>query len=150
MEWIVRSGEDEPSPPDGYVVSFIPFHERGFATPPHRFLQGLLHHYGIELQHLNPNGIQHISAFFTLCEGYLGIEPHFELWKYFFTVDLQKKERKKPDLAVVMGCVSICLRGSQPSEYMPIPLSKSNKGWHKLWFYLRNDAAAPYRSSLAA
>ena len=26
---------------------------------------------------------------------------------------------------------------------MPIPLSKSNKGWHKLWFYLRNDAAAP-------
>ena len=26
---------------------------------------------------------------------------------------------------------------------MSIPLSKSNKGWHKLWFYLRNDTAAP-------
>ena len=26
---------------------------------------------------------------------------------------------------------------------MSIPLSKSNKGWHKLWFYLKNDAAAP-------
>ena len=35
------------------------------------------------------------------------------------------------------------LRGSWSSEYMPIPLSKSNKAWHKLWFYLRNDAAAP-------
>lgn len=22
--------------------------------------------------------------FVTLCEGYLGIPPHFELWKYFF------------------------------------------------------------------
>ena len=28
-------------------------------------------------------------------------------------------------------------------EYMSIPLLKSNKGWHKLWFYLRNDAIAP-------
>ena len=24
---------------------------------------------------------------------------------------------------------------------MSIPLSKSNKGWHKLWFYLNNDDA---------
>ena len=87
MEWIVLGGEDVPSLPDGYAVSFIPFHERGFATPPHRFLRGLLHHYGLELQHLNPNGIEHILAFVALCEGYLGIEPHFELWKYF-TVEL--------------------------------------------------------------
>ena len=109
MEWIVPSGEDEPSPPNGYVISFIPFHERGLVTPPHRFLRGLLHYYGIELQHLNPNGIQHISAFIALCEGYLGIESHFELWKYFFAVELQKKERKKPDLAVPMRCASIHL-----------------------------------------
>ena len=87
MEWIVPSGEDEPSPPDDYVVSFVPFHERGLVTPPHRFFRGLLHYYGLELQHLNPNRIQHISAFVTLCEGYLGIEPHFELWKYLFAVE---------------------------------------------------------------
>ena len=61
---------------------------------------------------MNPNGIHHISAFVALCEGYLGIEPHFELWKYFFAVELQKKEKKKPDLAVQMGCVSIRLQGS--------------------------------------
>ena len=48
-------------------------------------------------------------AFVALCEEYLGIEPHFELWKYFFVVELQKKERKKLDLAVPMGCVSIHL-----------------------------------------
>ena len=40
-------------------------------------------------------------------------------------------------------CVSIHLRGSRSSEYMSIPLLKSNKGWHKLWFYLKNDVAAP-------
>ena len=129
MEWIIPGGEDALSPPDGYIISFVPFHERGFVTPPHRFLRGLLHYYGLELQHLNPNGIQHISAFVALCEGYLGIEPHFELWKYFFAVELQKKkERKKPDLAVLMGCASIHLRGNRSSEYMSIPLLKSNKG----------------------
>ena len=38
---------------------------------------------------------------------------------------------------------SIHLRGNRSSEYMSIPLSKSNKGWHKLWFYLRNNNGAP-------
>ena len=47
--WIVPGGEDVSSPSDGYVVSFIPFHERGFVTPPHRFLRGLLHYYGLKL-----------------------------------------------------------------------------------------------------
>jgi hypothetical protein len=73
MEWLMPGGEDAPVPPDGYIVAFMPFLERGLASPPHRFLQGLLHHYSIELQHLNPNGIQHIAAFIVLCEGYLGI-----------------------------------------------------------------------------
>ena len=109
MEWIVPGGEDEPSPSDNYVISFVPFHEHGLMTPPHQFLRGLLHYYVIELQHLNPNGIQHISTFVALCKGYLRIEPHFELWKSFFAVELQKKERKKPDLAVPMGCASIHL-----------------------------------------
>jgi hypothetical protein len=46
-----------PGPPDGYVISFVHFHERGLATPAHLFLRGLLHYYKIELQYLNPNEI---------------------------------------------------------------------------------------------
>ena len=49
----------------------------------------------MELQHLNPNGIQHIAAFVALCEGFLGISPHFDLWWYFFAVTLLKKQEKK-------------------------------------------------------
>jgi hypothetical protein len=33
-EWIVPGDEEVPMPPDGYVVSFVPFHERGLAVPP--------------------------------------------------------------------------------------------------------------------
>jgi hypothetical protein len=78
-EWIVPDDHDFSAPPDGYVVSFVHFHDRALAAPAHCFLLGLLHYYKIELQHLNPNGIQHIVAFIALCEGYLGIEPHFDL-----------------------------------------------------------------------
>ena len=73
MEWLVPGHEIAPMPPDGYVVSFAPFHEHGLMVPPHPFFQGLMHHYQIELQHLNPNRIQHIVAFIAMCEGYLGI-----------------------------------------------------------------------------
>ena len=55
-EWLLPGDEDSLSPPDGYVVSFGHFHERGLTTPAHKFLQGLL-------QHLNPNRIQHMTAF---------------------------------------------------------------------------------------
>ena len=78
-EWLLPGEEDVLSPPDGYVVSFARFHERGFATPAHRFLRGLLHYYKIKVQHLNPNWIQHMAAFVALCEGFLGISPHFDL-----------------------------------------------------------------------
>ena len=93
-EWLLPGEKDVSSPPDGYVVSFAHFHEHGFATPAHRFLRGLLHYYKIELHYLNPNGIQHMAAFVTLYKGFLAISPHFELWRYFFAVTLQKKREK--------------------------------------------------------
>ena len=48
-EWWLPSNEDEPSPPEGYVVSFAHFHEWGFAIPSHKFLQGLLDFYQVVL-----------------------------------------------------------------------------------------------------
>jgi hypothetical protein len=67
-----------------YVVSFMAFYEHGFSMPPHQFLCFLLQHYSFELHHLTPSGVLHAVAFVTLCEAYLGIDPHFDLWNYFF------------------------------------------------------------------
>ena len=106
-EWWLPSNEDASSPPEGYFVSFAHFDKWGFATPAHKFLRGLLHYYKVELQHLNPNGIQHIAAFVALSEGFLGISPHFDLWWYFFAVTLLKKREKKQELNVPMGCAGI-------------------------------------------
>ena len=57
MEWLVPGHEEVLALSDGYVVSFTLFHEHGLMVPPHLFFRGLLHHYQIELQHLNPNEI---------------------------------------------------------------------------------------------
>ena len=79
QEWLLPSDEGEPVPLEGYVVSFAIFHERGFVVPAHRFLRGLLDYYEVELQHLTPYGVQHMAVFVALCEGFLGIDPHFDL-----------------------------------------------------------------------
>ena len=49
QEWLLPSDEGELAPPEGYVVSFAFFHERGFVVPAHRFLRGLLDYYEVEL-----------------------------------------------------------------------------------------------------
>ena len=82
-------------------------------------------------------------AFIALCEGYLGIEPHLEPWRYFFSVSLHKKRERSGDLSMPMGCTGIHLWGHRSSKYMTYPLLRSNKGWHALWFYVKNTATAP-------
>ena len=49
IEWWLPSEEDEVQPPEGYVVSFAHFHERGFAMPTHQFFWGLLDYYQVKL-----------------------------------------------------------------------------------------------------
>jgi hypothetical protein len=81
-----RMPEDpaSPMPMGGYVVTYAKFNEWGFSVPSHWFLHSLLQFYVLELHHLAPSGVLHIAAFLTLCEAYMGIEPHFALWNHFF------------------------------------------------------------------
>jgi hypothetical protein len=75
-EWRASpSDHREPAPPEGYVVSFICFHERGFGVPASPFMRALLHYYKVELHHLAPNAISQAAIFAAVCEGYLGMEP---------------------------------------------------------------------------
>jgi hypothetical protein len=73
------STEQIPQPPSGYRVMFLAFLFRGLSLPAHEFLRGLLFVYGVQLHQLTPNSILHIACFVTLCESFLGIEPHFFL-----------------------------------------------------------------------
>jgi hypothetical protein len=76
---IFPSIESIPKSPRGYRVMFLAFLLHGLSFPAHEFLHGLLFVYGVQLHQLTPNLILHIACFVTLCESFLGIEPHWIL-----------------------------------------------------------------------
>jgi len=84
-----------------------------------------------------------MAVFVALCEGFLGIDPHFDLWRHFFTVSLSKRRVGGEEVNVPIGCASIHLRHTQSRDYPLMHLSTSNKGWHSQWFYVRDDVSAP-------
>lgn len=66
------------------VVVFVPFLIRGLGLPISPFFRGLLDYYSLNLTHLNLNYVLQIAIFMHLCEAFLGISPHFVLWKYLY------------------------------------------------------------------
>ena len=83
-----RPDETEPKPPQGYVVSFVRLHERGFGVPASRFMRALCDYYEVELHNFSPNAISQAAVFVAVCEGYLGIEVHWDLWIHLFRGEL--------------------------------------------------------------
>jgi hypothetical protein len=41
--------------------------------------------------------------------------------------------------AVTIGCANLRIKQGRGDDYIPVSLTSSNSGWHKGWFYLRND-----------
>jgi hypothetical protein len=75
-EWMAPPSGAAPSPPLGYVLSFVSFHERWFGVPASRFMRAILHVYEVELHNLSPNSIAQAAIFAAVCKGFLGIAPH--------------------------------------------------------------------------
>jgi hypothetical protein len=86
-EWMVPPSGAALTLPPGYVLSFVSFHERGFGVPASRFMRAILHFYGVELHNLNPNSITQAAIFAAVCEGFLGIDPHWDLWTHLFSAE---------------------------------------------------------------
>jgi hypothetical protein len=47
---------------------------------------GILIFHDLELHHLTAGEVLHVALFMMLCEAFLGILPHFALWRHFFHV----------------------------------------------------------------
>ena len=82
--WRLAVGENFPMPHSNELVVFEDYFIHEFGVPIHPFLHGLIDHYGISLCNLRSNSILHVVVFINLCEAYLGILPHFDLFHHFF------------------------------------------------------------------
>ncbi|KAK1630980.1 hypothetical protein QYE76_005295 [Lolium multiflorum] len=127
------SEESYPAPPMGYRVSFVDHLIRGLSAPIHPFLRGLLFVYGLQLHHLTPNSILHISIFITLCEAFLGVSPNWALWKRIFFC----RRNGSPNVAYNIGGVVISVRSTV--DYFDVKLPDSVQGWRKKWLYIREE-----------
>jgi hypothetical protein len=130
---IFPSTERVPKPPSGYRVMFLAFLLRGLSFPAHEFLHGLLFVYGMQLHQLTPNSILHIACFVTLCESFLGIDPHWTLWKFLFrflpSVSLSKSPKLGGDVVSVRA----------EAYYLEFNMAASVQGWRKKWFYIKDQ-----------
>ena len=87
--WRPARGESFPTPRGDELVVFENYFYRGFGVPIHSFLHGLIDYYGISLCNLSPNFILHVFVLIHFCEAYLGIQPHFDLFRHFFCLKAQ-------------------------------------------------------------
>jgi hypothetical protein len=141
--WRICRGVTVPTEDTHESVVYIPFLIRDLALPISPFFRGLLDFYNLNLTHLNPNSILQISLFVHLCEAYLGILPHFGLWKYLYHC----RPRMAGGQHQLVGGASLEMRRGRKTEYLDIPLKDSIKGWRLEWFIVENHGKSlPPRS----
>ncbi|KAK1645145.1 hypothetical protein QYE76_062950 [Lolium multiflorum] len=131
-----------PKPPKGLTVMFIAFLFCGLSLPAHEFIRSLLFFYGIQLWQLTPNSILHLSIFITVCEAFLGIDPHWGLWRKIFYVKRHNDSNGPP----VVGGVGFVVR--KEVDYFDYPMKESVQGWRNKWFYLRDPLVHGRRVNL--
>jgi hypothetical protein len=117
--WRAAAGDPYPMEknPDE-IPMFTRFVERGLTLPASDFFKGLLDYYGIEYLNLNPNGIFHVSVFVHFYEAFLGIKPHWVLFRKFFRV---KPQPSANDPRVVRGA-DIQMRKDAAEQYFAYKL----------------------------
>jgi hypothetical protein len=125
-----------PAPQPGFRVMILAFLLRGFSLPAHEFLHGLLFVYGVQLHQLTPNSLLHIACFITLCEAFLGINPHRGLWKHLFCLCPNATKDEIHDL----GGAIVSMRSE--SQYLDFEMAESVQGWRQKWFYIKDQKSS--------
>jgi hypothetical protein len=133
--WRAAAGDPYPMEKNqDEIPMFARFAERGLSLPASDFFKGLMGYYGIEYLNLNPNGIFHTAVFVHFCEAFLGIKPHWILFRKFFRV----KPQPSASNSRVFGGAGIQMREDAAEQYLSYKLIDSNQDWKAKWFYVTN------------
>jgi hypothetical protein len=128
-----------PAPGESHVVSFVFFHLIRFRVPVHPFVGRFFRHFGLWLHDLTSHGVTYLAVFVTLCECYLGIEPHIDLGRWIFCLNLNKDGDGSVQR---IGITAIKLRNNLKLRYLELFFPTSEKGWHQKWFYLSDPSGS--------
>jgi hypothetical protein len=133
--WRAAAGDPYPmEKSEDEIPMFARFTERGLALPASDFFKGLMGYYGVEYLNLNPNGIFHTDVFVHFCEAFLGIKPHWILFRKFFRV----KPQPSASNPRVVGGAGIQMQEDAAEQYLSYKLIDSDQDWKAKWFYITN------------
>jgi hypothetical protein len=133
--WRAAAGDPYPMEKnEDEIPMFTRFAERGLSLPASDFFKGLMGYYSVEYLNLNPNGIFHTAVFVHFCEAFLGIKPHWILFRKFFRV----KPQPSASNPRVVGGAGIQMREDATEKYLSYKLIDSNQDWKAKWFYITN------------
>jgi hypothetical protein len=124
--WRATAGDPYPmEKSEDEIPMFARIAERGLTLPASDFFKGLMGYYSIEYLNLNPNGIFHTAVFVHFREAFMGIKPHWILFRKFFRV---KPQPSASNPRVVSGA-GIQMREDAAEQYLSYKLIDSNQDW---------------------
>jgi hypothetical protein len=135
VEWKAEVREEFSTKDVKEQVIFASYFEHGFNLPVGDFFRGLLFYYKLELVNIIPNSITVVSTFIHFCEAYLGISPHFFLWRHLLC-------EEHGQTVWTSGAMMFCLRSSLKSEWIDTNLPDNTAGWRSEWFYIADQLPA--------
>ena len=89
--------------------------------------------YKVQLHDFSPNSLLHVAVFGVLCECFLGMHPHWGLWKKIFNV------RRNAGAGGVYTVGGLIIQARKEVEYFDIRQVDSTQNWRKKWFYFTSQ-----------
>ena len=85
---------------------------------------------------MTSDSILHIAIFVHLCEAFLGIYPHFDLFKSLFFLNPYPNFKN----VTTVGGANLELRPDMAGRYIPYTSRCQIGDWKAEWFYIDNHA----------
>jgi hypothetical protein len=102
---------DVPTIHGSTVLCFESHLLAGLGLPPSKFLVAIMNYLGSSLVYFNANAIAALSSFVMLCECWLGILPHSNLFWYYYSPSWSAK--------FIYGGIGLSLCRHRWDEYIP-------------------------------
>jgi hypothetical protein len=132
--WRSAVGDQTPAPREGEII-VLTFHiHRGISFPLSDFLSAVLRHFRVQPFHLTPNSIVILSGFAALCEGYLGVRPQLDLFRYYYQIKRITLSSGGP----LQRCGSVAFKIRRNRVFPDIAGHESVKGWTSSYFYCKD------------
>jgi hypothetical protein len=141
--WQVDSGAAAPPPSNEEIVMLKSHIDRGLSLPPSYFLKSMLQHYRLQLHHIAPNSFTIIAGFVALCEGFLGIYPHRDLFHLYFNI-----RHNRDSNGDLRNCRSVSFVPQSRKSYPYIKPHDFAKVWRGSFFYQADQAPLERKYSL--